>query len=128
MLHSICADNVTGDLHQIFDTMTVSVWHSIPYDDDWHVRQEALKVLGLIISHSMLALLLLHSVCAHSGTGDLCQQMFDNEIVMWRSMLNDDDWHVRHEALNVLGLATSHSNMVPCCVGACAHSGTGHLR
>ena len=124
---SVCAYSETGDLrHQVFDNEIVSVWRSMLYDDDCDVRQEALKVLGLVISYSMLHLCA--SVCAHSGTGDLRQQMFDTETIStWRSMLQDDDWIVRQEALNVLCCAI-HQSMLPLCVSVGAHGGTGDLR
>ena len=55
-------------------------------------------------------------VCAHGEIGDLRQQMFDTETVaLWRGMLHDYDWHVRQEALNVLGLAISHSMQTILC-------------
>ena len=46
------------DLHQrVFNTEILWVWRSTLHDNDWNVRQEALKVLGLAINHSMLPLL-----------------------------------------------------------------------
>ena len=55
---SLCSDSGTGDLRELmFDTPTVSVWRSMLHDHACYVRQEALKVLGLAISHSMLTLL-----------------------------------------------------------------------
>ena len=135
------------------------------HDDDWHVRQDALKVLGLAMNHSMLSHCVIVSVltagqvtfvnrcstlrqyaygvvhsailpgmfekrprkfwvspsttvrsrfsdsfCAHNGTGDLRQKMFDTETIsLWHSMLHNDDYDVRQEALKVLGLAINHS-------------------
>ena len=50
------------------------------------------------------------SVRAHSRTGGLRQRVFDTEIVSaWRSLLHDDDWAVRQEALKVLRFAIYHS-------------------
>ena len=102
----------TGDHHhRMFDTDTVSVWRSMLHDDDWHVRQEALNVLGLALYHSML--LLLCWCCAHRGSGELHQQIFDTDtIYLWRRMLQDDDWPVRQEALIVLGRTISHSMLL----------------
>ena len=60
--------------------------------------------------------LLCVGVCAYSGTGDLRQQMFDAETVSaWCSVLRDDDWRVRQEALNVLGLAIRHGMLFLSC-------------
>ena len=48
----------TGNLHhQLFNTETLSLWRSRLYHNDSVARQEALTVLRLAISHSMLHLL-----------------------------------------------------------------------
>ena len=115
---SVCAHSATGDLRQqIFDTETVTTWHTTLRDNALVVRKEALNVLGLAINHSMLPLL--SSVCAYSGTGGLRQQMFDTETAsVLRSMFHDDYWIIRQEALKVLGLVVDHSTLPiwPCCL------------
>ena len=104
-----CTYSETGDFHQrIFNTETVSVWRTLLHDDDWHVRQDALKILFSAMNHSMLSRCFI--VCTHNWTGGLQQQMFDTETVsVWRSMLHDSAWDVRQEALNILGFVITHS-------------------
>ena len=66
-----------------------------------------------VLQSTIVCYLFSDSVCAHNGTGDLRQQMFDTETVsVWRNMAHDDDWHVRQAALKVLGLAISHSTLL----------------
>ena len=97
------------DLRQLgFDAETVAAWRTMLHDDYWVIRQEALKILGHAIYHSMLPLL--RWSVTHGGTDDLHQQMFDTETVStWRSMLHDDFWNVRQEALQVLRHTIDHS-------------------
>ena len=54
---TVCTYNGTGDLRQhVFDNEIVSGWRRMLHDDDCDIRKDALKILGLAITYSMLHL------------------------------------------------------------------------